>query len=555
MNAPAEPAKNRRRREDDASGEIDATRVSRGAALVLILTFLAVTGTIAVLNLLHLHDQWGGLIKATTSSPAATREGSRGWWDQVMTWDTSVMTAIKKVETAYDEESAHCKATQPVVQKLLAALGHGGDDVLLGEDGWLIHRNAIRFLTRPWPAEKRAGATASMAESIRAIEAFAAYLKQRDTALVLMPVPPKVSIQPDKYGRSLKTETIMPSNYEDWLRQARAAGAHVFDVRPVLSEARDAGTLVFLKTDTHWTAPAMEKAVAEMAKYLAQEGLVTTPATPPPPLAAMEVTNFGDLRRMLRVDENSPLFPSETTTTHPVPPASAPGESPVLVMGDSFCNIFSQESLGWGTHAGFADQLGHLLGQPVDTILRNGDGAFATRRILSQALQKGTDRLAGKKVVIWEFDATQLMVGTWENYSYSPAATTPQAGEARFLGIEAGQSGTFTGTVVSVSTVPTPGTVAYRDYVATLHLTRVTRADGSPAEGTEMLLYGLAMKDNEWTALAKIHPGDSVEVTAKCWADVEDAFGPLNRGEPEGDLFLQPVNWLDSLKPSPGAPR
>jgi alginate O-acetyltransferase complex protein AlgJ len=58
----------------------------------------------------------------------------------------------------------------------------------------------------------------------------------------------------------------------------------------------------------------------------------------------------------------------------------------------------------------------------VDVIAQNDSGAFATRKLLSEALGAGEDRLAGKKVVIWEFAARELSVGDWRPYRYALGA-------------------------------------------------------------------------------------------------------------------------------------
>jgi hypothetical protein len=68
--------------------------------------------------------------------------------------------------------------------------------------------------------------------------------------------------------------------------------------------------------------------------------------------------------------------------------------------------------MGWGESAGFAEHLSRALGlRAIDCIVRNSNGAFATREILSQELARGRDRLAGKKLVVWEFAARELAFG------------------------------------------------------------------------------------------------------------------------------------------------
>jgi len=67
-------------------------------------------------------------------------------------------------------------------------------------------------------------------------------------------------------------------------------------------------------------------------------------------------------------------------------------------------------------------RLALALGRDVDVIAQNDSGAFATRKLLSEALVAGEDRLAGKRVVIWELASRELAVGDWKPYSYRPVA-------------------------------------------------------------------------------------------------------------------------------------
>jgi hypothetical protein len=61
----------------------------------------------------------------------------------------------------------------------------------------------------------------------------------------------------------------------------------------------------------------------------------------------------------------------------------------------------------------------------LDVIAQNDSGAFATRQALSRELSAGQDRLAGKRVVIWEFAARELSVGDWKplEFPIPPPAT------------------------------------------------------------------------------------------------------------------------------------
>ena len=93
-------------------------------------------------------------------------------------------------------------------------------------------------------------------------------------------------------------------------------------------------------------------------------------------------------------------------------------DADVLLLGDSFTNVFSEDFMGWGEAAGLAPQLSLALGRPLDVIAQNDSGAFATRKLLAAALAAGEDRLAGKRVVIWELAARELSVGDWKHVDY-----------------------------------------------------------------------------------------------------------------------------------------
>jgi alginate O-acetyltransferase complex protein AlgJ len=122
---------------------------------------------------------------------------------------------------------------------------------------------------------------------------------------------------------------------------------------------------------------------------------------------------------MLKLPEEQQLFQPQQVMVKQVQDASGNPWEPdaaadVLLLGDSFTNIFSLEGMGWGNAAGLGPHLALALGRPVDVIAQNDSGAFATRQALVRELQGGQDRLAGKRVVIWEFASRELSVGDWK---------------------------------------------------------------------------------------------------------------------------------------------
>ena len=183
---------------------------------------------------------------------------------------------------------------------------------------------------------------------------------------------------------------------------------------------------------------------------------------------------------MLDLPENDPLFPPETVWLRRIlrpdgSPWRSSRDADVLLLGDSFSNIYSLESMGWGTSAGFAEQLSYVLRRPVDRLVQNDEGAFATRTML----QREPDRLTGKRVVVYQFSARELAFGDWR--SFRPPADTRIRGIGRRLSAEGGYHHAHESTRVGGAGPPVG---AARDRVAAgtdVHRPAASRGPGAAA--------------------------------------------------------------------------
>jgi alginate O-acetyltransferase complex protein AlgJ len=124
---------------------------------------------------------------------------------------------------------------------------------------------------------------------------------------------------------------------------------------------------------------------------------------------------------MLDLADGATAFEPETVWLRRVlQPDGSPWRSSrdadVLLLGDSFSNIYSLESMAWGTSAGFAEHLSLALQRPVDRLVQNDEGAFATRAMV----QRDPARLEGKRVVIYQFAVRELAQGDWKVLPFSP---------------------------------------------------------------------------------------------------------------------------------------
>jgi hypothetical protein len=356
------------------------------------------------------------------------------------------------------EDASYTKAfVQPRLQALLTRFGRVGNKLaVVGPTGWLYYTPGVRhvggpgFLNRDVERSREkealdAGQEPITADPRPAILAFHRALAQRGIRLVLMPMPDKAEVQPHElHGRKV---TARPQNvdYEELTSELRQKGVAIFDPHGSLPAALEKP--LFLTQDTHYTPAWMERVAADLGRYLSS--LHVLPPAEPLQLHAVEqpVSRLGDLVDMLKLPEDQQIFQPQSVLIHQVQDAAgtaweADPKADILLLGDSFTNIFSLEGMGWGASAGLGPQLALALQRPLDVIAQNDSGAFATRQALARELEAGQDRLAGKRVVIWEFASRELSVGDWKPIKLPSAPGSPEQGTGAAAPVSPSSAGT-----------------------------------------------------------------------------------------------------------------
>lgn len=559
----ADPAPMMGRAERLAMEEIALTTVRPVHAWCAVVAFLLIISSVCIANF----KLFANLPTAAPETKIPTLPGTAAQTstgplfppavEAVFDWNRSACSWIERTEDHITTQSPFSKAVQPWVQATLSMAGEGGAEVMQGQRGWLYYRPSFRFLTKADPLDRKLPANAPAsghAASLKAILAFATDLRSRGIQLVILPAWPKLSIHPEHFGAGTlaPNQPLFSASYPGWRKQLEQAGVRVFDPTAALLAAKASHPDgAYLKTDSHWNPTGMKLTATALAEFLLHHQLATQGAD-----AATESTtairNPGDLSRMLRLPEALTSQSAETTEISVVRHANGSRwlpnpASPILVLGDSFSNIFSLAGMGWGHDAGFTEHLGAALHQPVDAILRNGDGASATRAMLARDLNSGRDRLAGKSVVIWEFAASQITEGTWPVIPCRASPAPNPVADGSYLELADQESREITGTIAMMGAVPHPDSTVYKEYVGYLVLDSLQQPDGSSGPAPRTLTYGLVMQDHQWTALASVRPGQRIRAKLRSWTSAEEEFGRHQRCEPDGDLALQPVNWLETF--------
>ncbi|MGH2437712.1 MAG: alginate O-acetyltransferase AlgX-related protein, partial [bacterium] len=248
-----------------------------------------------------------------------------------------------------------------------------------------------------------------------AIVGFQRDLAARGITLVVVPTPLKPGVHPEKlaHGYADGADVLQNPSYREFVESITREGVLVFDPADVLARARGAGAQ-YLASDTHWRPEAMESVADRLAAFIV--GHVDLPFSPNPGyrIERREERNIGDTVQMLDLAATTALYGPEAVWVRRVlqadgSPWRSSADAHVLVLGDSFSNIYALESMGWGTSAGFVEQLSYALRRPVARLVQNDQAAFATRAML----WRDPRRLDGKRVVVYQFAVRELAFGDW----------------------------------------------------------------------------------------------------------------------------------------------
>ena len=540
-------------REEQAAHELGNTEFAPGTRVALVVVFLAVIVSVPLAQLCAAFHHPDRITRLTAGLRALVPE-----WARVKAVNGMVSAAnllppssqIKKVEDDWEQDSVVGEALLPRVQSWMLALGQGNEKAYLGRDGWLFYRADFDYVTGrafldPKVLKRRITTGGELKvpqpDPVKGIVHFRDQLAARGIALIVMPAPVKPSIYPEFLTRGgNRSQVVQNPSFDDFKRQLAQAGVAVLEPAASLAEAkaRTPELPLYLKTDTHWTPPAMELTAAALAGFARQT--VTLPAPQAGRFVAVEkaVEAMGDVALMLKLPTGQKLFPPERVRVREVLDRNRfwrpDGAAEVLFLGDSFANIYSLEPMGWGEAAGFVEHLSLALGLPVDALCRNDAGSHATREMLSNELKRGQDRLAGKKLVIWEFAARELACGDWKLLPMT-------LGEKRDVGMyvpAAGKTVEIRGVVRAASPAPRPGSVPYKDHIIMVHLAEIESTDDPSAAGKEAVVFVWSMRDNVATPASRYRPGDAVRLRLRPWDEVTDKYEAINRSELDDDEIL-----------------
>ncbi len=429
-------------REAQALAEIGHTEIRRQTAIVLSVVFLITIGSVFALDQfsrttgpLEVDDPSAGtpvsIVQNFLSSvfDDLRQRGAVGW----IATNRKIQEDMSSFESDLESSSALRQRLLPPLQwQLTRILGLGNEQAYVGRDGWLFYRPDVDYVTglgfldpRVLDARSREGAAwepPPQPDPMLALTDLKRQLDQLGVELLVVPIPVKPSLYPETFSPRARGLEIAAQNasFAEFMERAIRADLRVFDPARDLRSAKhtDASDL-YLRTDTHWTPTGLDVVARSLAEVVTSILDSADERRSVWTRRRVVLEGFGDTARMLWVPEHQDTISpdrveSDLVTTRSGQIWRRSDSASVLLLGDSFTNVYSESGLGWGTGAGLAEQLSFHLGQPIDRIARNAGGAVGSRRGLQQALNRDPRRLDDTRLVIYQFAARELSQGDWQ---------------------------------------------------------------------------------------------------------------------------------------------
>ena len=537
-------------RETQAKNELNHTKLSSRIAYLLTAQFLLVIFAVPIIQIIFDSQQSQGeskvlnnLFESPDNLQLQTTQSEDMLFSQLLQKNRVLLNNLDQLENGLKETSQVAQFIRPPSQHLLTSwLGVGNEQVYPGRSSWLFYHEDLDYLM-----ERKA-----LDRALQPILHFNTQLTTLGIRLIVMPTPVKPTIHPEKFSRYFEYSSapLQALKYETLIGELEQNGVLVFDPAELLAQAKqETGHPQYLMTDTHWRPNAVQVVAEHLHDFIKNRHLL--PILPKEKFTShtIEATNTGDTTRLLDLPDKQILYPKERVLLRQIRTRNDASwqhdtSADILVLGDSFSNIYSLATMGWGESSGFVEQLSFVLQRPVDRIVQNNDGAFATRELLARELATGHDRLSSKRLIIFQFSSRELANGNWKfiDLNLSDVWST------NFFVPKPATTLVVRGTVQEVTSVPQPGTVPYPDHIMAVHLTNVT-VDKENLVDQQVLVYMWGMRNHDWEPAAYLDSGDTITVLLKAWADVASDYDGINRTELESDYArYEPPAWGEIIK-------
>jgi alginate O-acetyltransferase complex protein AlgJ len=268
-----------------------------------------------------------------------------------------------------------------------------------------------KFWTKDW-----AKVTQNKTNPIPSMVEFRDLLKAKGVELIVVPVPAKASIYPDKLDASFAPGDPYPLT--PLIEKMQKAGLNAIDLESVMRQRREAqpDEKLWCEQDAHFSPMACE-VIAGIIKTEVEKGEWYA-ALPKEELKRSDPTPLEIEGDQIKGSEWEGQVAKEVLNVQyagrekegRIEPLEPDRESPVLLLGDSHTLVF-QEGASSGMHCkggGLFDQLSYELGFPLDLAGVRGSGLVQARKTLFYTAAPIDGYWENKKAVVWVFSVREF---------------------------------------------------------------------------------------------------------------------------------------------------
>ena len=313
-----------------------------------------------------------------------------------------------------DKQKAARSAAETAWLEECTKLGEAGSTVA-GREGWLFSAAELKSIGR-------GGSTAS---ATGAIADYAASLKAKGIDLILVPIPPKALVYPDKISKNVKVKSKKPPRFDSGLKSAmetlESRNVKVVDLLPALIAARDTKTATaYPRTSSTWAPAGVQAAVKEIAEAVKKSKAGSRAGSASGIVAEPSLITFTGALATGITDAKPEALPAVTV-------GRISGEKQKSLSfgasGGSLLLIGGSDIYAWrennnpagakGAFASLAEQLAAELQLIPDVLTGGTDAKNAARLRILRERTNGHGTLGATKTVLWVIPALDLYSSNW----------------------------------------------------------------------------------------------------------------------------------------------
>jgi alginate O-acetyltransferase complex protein AlgJ len=309
------------------------------------------------------------------------------------------MVALAFASRSQANDDAFAAALAPLI--LPQASIRGVDDTWFFLTKELKHLSTGAFWEKPWTE-----VAANKADPIPSMVEFQELLAAKGIALLIVPIPAKATIYPEKLVPGFPAGSVGRS--EGMVALLRKKGLKVLDVESAFLAEREAGQL-FCQQDAHFSPRAAELIAHSV---VAELGLTSSGGAEYTLGSAESLTIAGDQVKGTLLEGQ---VAAETLSLQAVSYQGQRGVAPdpaasVLLLGDSHTLVFSDgtDPAMHCTGAGVLDHLAYLIQAPVSRVGAKASGLVQARKQLFYDFGQNKAFWDAKKAVVWMFSTREF---------------------------------------------------------------------------------------------------------------------------------------------------